>query len=49
MAMMSAASASLKAHWRTHTSGLIERIPWAPTVERDLRERRCAQRFPAFC
>ena len=33
---------------RTHTSAPIERITLAPTVTRDLRERRSAQRLPAF-
>ena len=33
---------------RTHTIALFERIPLAPTVERDLREGRFAQRLPAF-
>jgi hypothetical protein len=33
---------------RTHTCTLFEPIPLAPTVARDLRERRSAQRLPAF-
>jgi hypothetical protein len=41
MAMLSAASGSLKAHWK-------ERIPVAPTVGGDLGKGRCAQRLPAF-
>jgi catechol 2,3-dioxygenase-like lactoylglutathione lyase family enzyme len=32
----------------THTCALIERITLAPTVERDLRKGRSAQRLPAF-
>jgi hypothetical protein len=31
---------------RTQTSGPVERIPLAPTVGSDLRERRSAQRLP---
>jgi transposase-like protein len=33
---------------RTHTCTLFEPIPLAPTVGRDLRKRRSAQRLPAF-
>jgi hypothetical protein len=44
VSMVNLASA---AGW-THTSGPIERIPWALTVGRDLGKGRSAQRFPAF-
>src|SRR5829696_9499160 len=48
-AMISAAAAGPEgAFVRTHTSGLIERITSASTVERDLGKRRSAQRLPAF-
>jgi hypothetical protein len=35
-------------HERTHTSAPIERITLAPTVARDLRKWRSAQRLPTF-
>ena len=45
MVWAAARLAGVEAFVRTHTSGPIERIPWAPTVERDLGKGRSAQRL----